>query len=843
MKQVNIGIDLGTTNSLIAKYEQGEVIVYKNPVGFKETLPSVVAFRPDRVLIGDKAREYLSKDAANVFSSFKRKMGTDEKYYIVNKDENITPVELSSMVLKELKGFVRDNNTEATVITIPASFNTMQSNATLKAGEEAGFKKVYLLQEPIAAALAYFNNKNSNKELYGKWIVYDLGGGTFDVALIDVKEDGMKVIDNEGNNFLGGVDLDAIIVEQLLVPALETMLGKSNFIEALTEKHGPYEKLYHQLMYFAEEAKKELSINEQTEIDTTLIIDDKPINFVCQINREQIHQLFLPKVNETIHFISKLLSNNNLIATDIKQIILVGGSTFNIVVREELSKQTGIAINTSIDPTTAIVVGAAYYASNKYYESTAATVGFAEDALNQAFENEEAADLPFSLTLSYNNTSRDTEEVLIIAANGIVTDYSYRIVRQDGGFDTGTVPLKNKKTEFLNLLPNHANTFSFKIYNHLNAEVKSLSQDLIITQGKFAIDGQPLPNDICIEIDDLENKVTKLEVIFERNSLLPQKRTLYRTISKTISKGSADSIVINIMEGNRNARPSSNIPIGIIEINGKDLKLDLIKGSDIEILLHIDESRILSTEVFLVMTKQEFKNVFKIAERVVSINRLKDQVNQLEIDLKENLYEYQYNENYTLITLTENLLEQVKECKQKLLKLKDKDNSDTKYVLAEKIWHISQESDKMGGQERIAELIERYLNYKDYVAILVEHADINKDKVKEKFMRVLQGESSITSSKNASVIENGIRRLDEVSYLANSNTFTWLVDVLNYYKSLPDNEYVSPQHAKQLLAQCDKHIETQDALNLKQTLIKLNQISKQQKSNFESDDFIGTGIG
>ncbi|NCU04387.1 MAG: Hsp70 family protein, partial [Chitinophagaceae bacterium] len=106
MKPVNFGIDLGTTNSLIAKYEANKVQVYKNPIGQKETLASVVAYRPERILVGDKAREYLTKDPINVFGNFKRKMGTDEKYYVVNIDDNVTPVQLSALVLKELKNFV-----------------------------------------------------------------------------------------------------------------------------------------------------------------------------------------------------------------------------------------------------------------------------------------------------------------------------------------------------------------------------------------------------------------------------------------------------------------------------------------------------------------------------------------------------------------------------------------------------------------------------------------------------------------------------------------------------------------------------------------------------------------
>src|SRR5690349_23253936 len=136
MKPVNFGIDLGTTNSLIARHDGHRVQLFKNPIGQKETLASVVAFRGGRIIVGDKAREYLVKDPINVFGNFKRKMGTDEKYYVVSIDDNVTPVQLSAMVLRELKNFMSSNEVpEACVITIPASFDTTQSNATMKAGK------------------------------------------------------------------------------------------------------------------------------------------------------------------------------------------------------------------------------------------------------------------------------------------------------------------------------------------------------------------------------------------------------------------------------------------------------------------------------------------------------------------------------------------------------------------------------------------------------------------------------------------------------------------------------------------------------------------------------------
>jgi molecular chaperone DnaK len=182
-KTINFGIDLGTTNSLIAKFDKGSVEIYKNPIGFKETLPSVVAFRNDAIIVGDQARAYSERDSKSVAARFKRKMGTTETIGIKALKASKTPVELSSLVLKELKKFIHSGEVpEAAVITIPASFDTVQSNATKEAGLLAGFKHVVLLQEPIAASLAYANKEKSIDLNNSQWIVYDLGGGTFDVA-------------------------------------------------------------------------------------------------------------------------------------------------------------------------------------------------------------------------------------------------------------------------------------------------------------------------------------------------------------------------------------------------------------------------------------------------------------------------------------------------------------------------------------------------------------------------------------------------------------------------------------------------------------------------------------
>lgn len=845
MRAVNIGIDLGTTNSLIAKFENNKVRIFKNPVGQKETLASFVAYRKDRILIGDKAREYLTKDAVNVFGGFKRKMGTDEKYYVVNLDENVTPVELSSLILKELKNFVQEEEElEACVITIPASFDSMQSNATLKAGQDAGFKHVFLLQEPIAASLAFFNSPDVPKNnTEGNWLIYDFGGGTFDVALVKSSADELKVLDHEGNNFLGGMDFDFAIIDKIIIPAIIAETGIENFEDEVRLKHGKYEMLYYQMMYYAEEAKKELSRNASTDIEFSAQLEGKNYDFYIAVSKEKADEIFLPIVNDTIGLLKKILENNNLTAANINEIILVGGSTFLPQVRQELAAQTGIKINFSIDPTTAIAAGAAYYAANKYFEPIAPTA----ITSNEAIADELLAGIDFDtvslkIDLQYNRSSRDKEEVLLMACNGEFDNKYYRITRADGGFDTGIIHLRAKKTEFLPLLPENNNVFTLHIYDEEKNELKKLSQQINIAQGFYNIDGQPLPHDISIEIDDLENKTTKLEAIFERNTLLPQKRTLYREISKTIKKGSTDEIIINILEGDKNARASSNLTIGCIVISGKELQSDLIRGSDIEIQIHLTDSRVLNTTVFLVMTQQEFKNVFSISEKQVNIDRLKEQFFALEAAMMETVRQFQYNDDKIWEIKATGLLEELQALKPRLQKIKANDKSDEKYVIAEKISRISQDADKLGGNERVSLLLDNYLQHKEEVLEIITMVDFNKEELKKQFQKIESSEPSFMRSKNVSVIENKIGQLNDLYWKGLSNTISFLIAKFIEFKSYEAIYFKDYNAAKSIFKMGDHAMEQEKYPEFRQHVFNLSSLIKSEKQHTNLD-FKGTGIG
>lgn len=847
MKSINFGIDLGTTNSLITKYENGKVTIFKHPIGHKETLASVVAFRPGRTLVGDKAREFLTKDPVNIFANFKRRMGTDDKFYVVNLDENVTPIELSTLVLKELKQFVYSGEeVKAAVITIPASFDTMQSNATKKAGLAAGFQEVLLLQEPIAASLAYFNNQENNADRNGYWLVYDLGGGTFDIALMQIKDGEMKVIDHEGNNFLGGADFDFGIIEKIIVPYVTAQFGIENFEEELRKNNGKYEQLFYELIYKSEEAKKELSQQAETQIDFTL--DSREV--ILSISREDLENTIQARVAETITMLKSILSRNELGTKDIEEILLVGGSTYIPYVRQQLAEQTTIKVNSHIDPTTAVAIGAAYYAANKYYQPKegVALGDSVEDMLNQlsGIEAEDAALEAFpdiSLTVSYSQMSKDTEEVMIIKANGNWEGKTYRIIRSDGGFDTGFVPVKSKFTEFLPLINNVNNIFYLRLYDEDQDEIKSALQEITITQGQFNIAGQPIPQDICIEVDDKENHTTKLEVIFEKNAVLPQKKTLYREISKTIKQGSEDSIIINILEGDRNARALSNLVIACIEISGKELTSDLIKGSDIELQITMSDNRELHTEVFLVMTQQEFKNAFSLSEKHVNIDRLKEQFIDLENEIRNSIKMFSYDENDVWAIQANDFLKELMQHKNELFKLKEDDRTDAKYVIAEMLNRVSQAYDKLGGEDRLERLRYEYLEAKEYIENHLPMADFKKEELAQSYSKLLKGEHQVLISRNPSILEKATEKMNSLAWDILWNTLSYIISRYEGFKGLKPDEFKNYQGVQPIFRSADQALSGERYHEFRQHVYSITHLLVHNEYKIQNDDFKGTGIG
>lgn len=827
MKTINYAIDLGTTNSLIAKYNEGAIKIYNNPIGLKQTLPSCIAFRGNRTVIGDKALDYLEKDSENVCMLFKRKMGTEDVYSVPALDSDISPIELSSLILKELKNnFVLNEETfSSVVITIPASFDTIQSNATKKAGYMAGFKEVVLLQEPIAACLAFANTSGIEVVEKQNWVVYDLGGGTFDVALVEVDDRELKVVDNVGDNYLGGADFDNLIVEKIIAAFIEEKLGVSNFYKEVKSKKTKYKGLYFELLKLAEEAKKELSAHQETIIDLDFEVEDKDFYEQLEVSRAQFESLITNKIDETVSFIKDVIDNNGLINSQIEHIILVGGSTYIPLVKDRIYNTLGIKVNVGIDPTTAVVNGAAFYAGSK-----PATV--AEE--KQVEEKTEAEDLK----IFYEQNTKDLEELITIKLDNELIK-SFRIIRTDGGFDTGIKALDNRAiSEFVPLLQGRLNSFKVHLLN-ANLDIERTIDSITINQGSYNIQGQPLPNDICMEVDDLDITATRLEKIFAKGSILPLKKKVYKTASKTILRNSESSIIINIIEGKSNGLPSSGLSIGYIEIQGKDLEDDLIKGTDIEIEVEVSESRDLKVNVFLQSCDQEFKNVFSESERAISAKKMNMEINTVLADIDELIQVNNANENFEYSHRLETIRVGLIETQIGITALGDDDLSDAKFQLDDKKRKFIQDFDDLTRSAKIARELEEY---EDAKSIIEYH--INKEeneRFREKYNRIIQNEKEVVNSGNKYLIRAKIKELDDLydSVIQSSDE-----NFISHFLGLKmTTGYSSKRKAEKLFKEGDRAIDKKDYKSLRYVVYGLSALlpdyEKEKKKRFTDDSRTG----
>jgi molecular chaperone DnaK len=701
---INFGIDLGTTNSAIAKFVKGEVIIFSNPQDYgRNTLPSVVSYKKDKITVGNKAKEFLEKDPKSVVGVFKRKMGTAESFKIKSINESKTPIELSAQVLKELKTFVNTGDTlDAVVITIPASFDTIQSNATKEAGLQAGFKQVVLLQEPIAASLAYANMKKEREMKDGQWLVYDLGGGTFDVALIRIKEGEMKVLDHEGDNFLGGADFDNLIVEKLVIPRILEKYSFTNLEGEMKSATGKFNAKYYVFLRRAEEAKIILSSKTSAEIIIDGFDDEEgnEVDMEIVITRSQFNELVKPNIDGTIDMIKKIITRNSLKPIDVHFTLMVGGSTYIPYVRSHVEEVLQIPANCEIDPTTAVAIGAAYYAATKPKE-----ISKGENTQKQT---------SISIKASYNKASKEKEELFAARITGDVTGLSYRILRQDGGYDSGLKKLMDRLNEDLPLVDGAYNFFTLAVYDEQNNLIETDMEPIGINSG-FGISGQPIPEDICLEVDDYDNPgKTRLELIFQKNSVLPLRKPITFSLNKGMIKGNEDDfIIINIVEGSHLALPQSNKGIGFLKVTGNQIKRDVAKGSDVEINLSMTESRDLTISVYLNMADQEFKQTFNPKVRHTPIDYLKDDVLTLSESLDLEIQEATAKEDYETAGALNKLKKDMDTVSEETENLTNDDVTDKKYQLEDKKRKIAQEIDSATKHKRIQKVKAHYFEIKE----------------------------------------------------------------------------------------------------------------------------------
>lgn len=607
--KIDYGIDLGTTNSAIARMENGVPTIKKSDT-LKDTFPSCIHFNKKKdVIVGDAAYNTMKNDNAralktfetgktNTFIEFKRTMGTTHKYESSNMGRSFTSEELSAEILKTLKSVVKDENINSIVITVPAKFLNPQNEATKEAAKLLGFKHIELLQEPVAAATAYGLGSKSKD---GFWLVFDFGGGTFDAALIKAEEGILAVKDTDGDNWLGGKNLDEAIVDQIIIPNLQQNYAIDSVLEDTDKK----EILRNAVKFFAEEAKIQLSFKDSHNILSNL--GDLPFEddngdepeIDVLVTQKDMENAVAPIFQKAIDISKELLKRNNLKGSDLGVLILVGGPTYSPILRTMLKEQITDKVDTSVDPMTVVAKGAALFAS---------TISVSDEVKETTRDKTK-----LQLDIKYEATTVELDEMVNVKVlkektTGTFPEKIYAdVVRFDGLWSSGKKLIGEKATIVdVLLVEGRSNSFEINVYDEAGNKLECQPYQFSILQGIGGLDGmQVLPyyiglakffhtegKDLFLPIKGLE-KSKKVPATGVINSL--------KTRSAIRPGMIKDIIRIPIYQGDFNAaatNPILNNFITEVIITGESLPALLPEGSDVDITIKVDRSQLMKFSAY-----------------------------------------------------------------------------------------------------------------------------------------------------------------------------------------------------------------------------------------------------
>ena len=638
--KIDYGIDLGTTNSAIARMENGKPVILKSDVQ-KDTLPSSVAITPRKsIILGDaalaahrkeklRALELLDNGFTNSYIEFKTTMGTDIPYPSSFLDKEFTSEELSAEVLIKLKSFVKDENVNSIVITIPARFKVPQNEATLKAGKLAGFEVVELLQEPIAASIAYgLDAKNKD----GIWLVFDFGGGTFDVALVKVVQGVMTVIDTAGDNNLGGKDLDLAMVDKLIIPYLDANYSIKSFLKDSSKK----EILRNAMKGYAEDAKVQLSDNPTTDIATfpgdirATDDDETEFNLNMTITQEQLAEVFSPIYQKAIDITKKILSKNNLKGSQLECLILVGGPTYSPIVQSMLKEQITENVIAK-NQMTSVAIGAALYASTKEIGVEAAPPPVGTIALDLKYDAAVVGEeVRINVKVAKGSSNNDIPEKLFVV-----------IDRDDKVFKSDKKQI-SERASLIDLLLNKdtSNYFTINLTDEKGNKLDCQPNNFTILEG-ITTPHAPLPYAWGIEVWNEQKKLSVFEPLIglEKNQIQNGAVGISNKlkIPKQITGGKATDVLrIPLYQGEDDAAGKSsfhsNHVVDVI-ITGETIPGVLPANSELEVTLKFDKNGTPTCSAFfpLLNHTEEVKVVMEKSAQVNATWLLKE----IKADIKK----------------------------------------------------------------------------------------------------------------------------------------------------------------------------------------------------------------
>lgn len=836
-QKIDYGIDLGTTNSAVARMDAGDAIIIKSDDNQMDTTPSCVSFNKKKTMfVGQNAKNAVESEALSAFRSrrqapgngyqeFKRTMGTDHTYESTYMDRNFTSEDLSAEVLKKLRGYIRDEDVGSVVITVPAMFKQNQIDATQRAAELAGFNYCELLQEPIAASIAYGVKANAGS---GHWLVFDFGGGTFDAALMHVDDGIMKVVDTDGDNHLGGKNIDAAIVDQLFIP----VISKKSKIDGVLNNELNKKLLQDALKRYAEQAKIALSSKSAWEHFLEDFGPDdagEEMQVDLAISLEQYEQVCGPLFQKAIDICKQLLGRNNLSGSDLGSIVLVGGPTFSQTLRRLLKDQISNRIDTTVDPMTAVAKGAALFASTKNIPSDL-----------QKRDTSKA-----QLTLKYPETTVETHENLGIridrnkSTTNLSSSFSIEVIRADRGWSSGKVEMDGD-AEIIEVVLNagKANQFDIKLFGSNGSIIPCEPSSITIIHG-LKIANPTLPYSIGLDVYKLVEGKQGVWAFngLEKNKTLPAKGKGSYTTAKDIRPGNrTDKFTMQFYEyeyGADGSRAILNNPFGGATITGEQLPAMLPAQSKVELTLSIDASRRASLSVYIPLLDETIDLQFESStQKAEDVSMLMDDIEQAR-DIAEKLAAA---EQSTDVTELKSDLDEV----ERLLNNRGND-FDTKVQARAKLQKTFIALDKIESSNRWPELESK-------LDAAMEHLLVNDERYgNEKSQQlVLDYQKRVRHAKSAKDYNAGKQLLDEINSfsfaLIGQDIGLWMSWIKEYDKDFETTEWTDRREARRVLNDAKSMIATNPSKSKVEeairTLWSLMPKEKREAAQRANDDIL-----
>ena len=596
-----IGIDLGTTNSAICSYDGATVRVWKSPEQNDVTPSAIYVDKRGNRYYGNKAYNQAPYNPNNSATLFKRFMGTSTKIELEAAQLSLTPEECSAEILKVLYGYlpeeIRNDPETAVVITVPAAFNQMKKDATLQAAIMAGINNVALMQEPVAAIMSIM--RASKQE--GIFLVYDLGGGTFDVSIAENINGKVNLLAHGGVEMCGGRDIDRMVFNQIVVPWL-----RSNF--SLPEDfliNRKYKTFCRVAQWATERAKIELSANETSTIALsegearTTDEDGNEMYLDIDLNRQQVDSIIADLVKETVEATRETMNKAGLSANDIERIVFVGGPTNYKPLRDKIAYELSLPANIDVNPMTAVAEGASIFAESIDWSSNT----HSRKAANEVIKTD--IDLSFKYTA---RTPNDSAKIMCVLGNDL-NGYTIEFTSSDTGWISGSAALKNNMMVSLPLSKNGENAFTVKVLDEFGREQPIGCNTIVITKTLATIGAIPASHSIGVEVIDKLGGVPELMFLVEEGDSLPKKGTITVKAGQTLKAGTNNSINIKLWEGNIQSPITDNRFIGMLKITGTDIDSGVVPtGADIECEYEILDSGTINLEVSIPCIGASFAN-------------------------------------------------------------------------------------------------------------------------------------------------------------------------------------------------------------------------------------------